>query len=197
MGKYEVTQAEYQSVMGNNPSNFKGDNLPVKRVSWLEAVEYCNRLSLKEGLTPCYRGSVNDISCNWNADGYRLPTGAEWEYAAKEGNQGYLTYEYAGSNTVDAVGWYDGNSGGRTHPVGGKAPNSLGLYDMRGNVWEWCWDWYGVYTAGAQTDSRGARRPCGTRRVLGQRRGVPAFSVSGRFRGSRGYTPLGDPRKVL
>jgi formylglycine-generating enzyme required for sulfatase activity len=156
MGKYEVTQKEWVAIMGSNPSSFKGDNLPVERVSWNEAVEYCNKLSLKEGLTPAYRGSVDSLVCNFNASGYRLPTEAEWEYAAKGGNKDYISYEYSGGKGVDGVAWYSGNSGNKTHPVGTKQPNSLGLYDMSGNVWEWCWDWKGNYSSGSQTNPVGA-----------------------------------------
>jgi formylglycine-generating enzyme required for sulfatase activity len=113
MGKYEA-------VMGSNPSYFKGPDLPVEQVTWYEAIEYCNRRSLKEGLTPVYRRSGDNISCNFQANGYRLPTEGEWEYAAKGGNKAVLTYEYSGSNSVESVGWYDGNSGGSTHAVGTK-----------------------------------------------------------------------------
>ncbi|MDR0722354.1 MAG: formylglycine-generating enzyme family protein, partial [Treponema sp.] len=102
-----------------------------------------------------YRGSGDNIVCNFQANGYRLPTEAEWEYAAREGNKAGLTYEYSGSNSVDAVGWYEGNSGESTHAVGTKQPNSLGLYDMSGNVREWCWDWVGSYSSGSQTDPAG------------------------------------------
>jgi len=155
MGKYEVTQKEWVAVMGKNPSYFRGDdNLPVEQVNWIDAVEFCNRLSQMEGLTPVYEGSGNNIGCDWNANGYRLPTEAEWEYAAKGGNLDTIVYLYSGSNSVDDVAWYNGNSR-RTHPVGTKAPNSLGLYDMSGNVYEWCWDWYGSYSNEAQTDPRG------------------------------------------
>jgi formylglycine-generating enzyme required for sulfatase activity len=155
MGKYEVTQREWQAIMGNNPSYFKGDNLPVENVSWFDAIEYCNKLSIKEGLTPAYRGSGDNIICDWNANGYRLPTEAEWEFAAKGGIKDLLTAAYSGSNSVDAVAWYDGNSGRSTHTVGTKAANSLGIYDMSGNVWEWCWDWFGNYSSGSQADPRG------------------------------------------
>jgi formylglycine-generating enzyme required for sulfatase activity len=163
MGRTEVTQKEWREVMENNPSAFKGDNLPVENISWYEAVEYCTKLSLKEGLTPAYRGSGDAIACDFNASGYRLPTEAEWEYAAKGGAKDYLIYEYAGSNNVDGVAWYSGNSGNTTRPVGTKQPNSLGLYDMSGNVWEWCWDWYGSYGGGNQTNPAGASS--GTYRV--------------------------------
>jgi formylglycine-generating enzyme required for sulfatase activity len=168
MGKYEVSQKEWTAVMGTTitqqrdmankswPLKGESDNHPIYYVNWYEAVEYCNKLSLKDGLAPAYRGSGDTVICDFNATGYRLPTEAEWEYAARGGNKGPTAYEYSGGNSVDGVAWYNGNSGGTTHPVGTKQPNSLGLYDMSGNVWEWCWDWYGSYSNGNQTDPAGA-----------------------------------------
>jgi formylglycine-generating enzyme required for sulfatase activity len=155
MGEFEVTPREWQDIMGSNPSRFKGDSLPVEPVSWYDVGEYCNRRSVKEGLTPAYGGSGEHITCDFNAGGYRLPMEAEWEYAAKGGGKDPMVYEYAGSNSPGNVAWYTENSGGSTRQVGTKQPNSLGLYDMSGNVWEWCWDWYGDYSGGAQTDPRG------------------------------------------
>jgi formylglycine-generating enzyme required for sulfatase activity len=147
MGRYPVTQAEYQEVMGRNPSFFKGANLPVEQVSWFEAVEYCNKRSEQEGLTPAYTVNGTNVTWKQDANGYRLPTEAEWEYACRAGTQ---TPFYSGTS-VDEVGWHSGNSEGRTHPVGEKQPNSWGLYDMHGNVLEWCWDWLGNYPAEEQT----------------------------------------------
>ncbi len=156
IGKYEVTQAEWESVMGHNPSNWKGDNLPVECVIWEDAVDYCNKRSESEGLTPCYNGDGSTIYCDFSANGYRLPTEAEWEWAARGGGKG-LHYEYSGNNDADAVAWYYYNSGRKTHPVGQKQANSLGLYDMSGNVCEWCWDWYkDSYDRGYQIDPVGA-----------------------------------------
>lgn len=158
----EVTQKQWQAVMGNNPSHFKGDNLPVECVSWIDAVVFCNQFSEKEGLKPCYSydGTSNveewkflkeklwkwsnkkwkkfneNFVCDTTANGYRLPTVEEWQYAAKGGQE----VKYSGSDNLDEVGWYYGNSGEKTHPVAQKKPNGYGLYDMSGNVSEWCWD---------------------------------------------------------
>lgn len=174
IGKYEVTQAEYLAVMGTNPSWFSGNpDRPVEQVSWFNAIEYCNRRSMQEGLTPCYSygtygtnpsnwpagwnttsANHTNVSCNWSVDGYRLPTEMEWMFAAKGGNQSQ-GYTYSGSNTIGNVAWYSSNSGSRTHTVGTKAANELGTFDMTGNVSEWVWDIYGGYPSGNQTNPTG------------------------------------------
>lgn len=170
IGKYEVTQKEWVDVMGSKPSNFKGDNLPIECVSWYDCIEYCNKRSEKEGLTPIYEiDKINQdpnnlcrydyikwtVTADWNANGYRLPTEAEWEYAAT-GGQLSNNYIYSGSDNVDDVAEYNDNNGESTKPVGGKKPNELGLYDMSGNVYEWCWDWFGYFPADMQDYYKGA-----------------------------------------
>ncbi|MCF7945062.1 MAG: SUMF1/EgtB/PvdO family nonheme iron enzyme [Spirochaetia bacterium] len=149
IGTYEVTQDIYEKVMGSNPSEWKGDQLPVEQVSWYDAVQFCNALSRLEGRQEAYAISGSKVIVNWESNGYRLPTESEWEYAARGGANTW-GYIYAGSNSVETVAWYEGNSGGRTHQVGKKHPNGLGLYDMSGNVWEWCWD---EYSKGYSIDS--------------------------------------------
>ena len=145
IGKTEVTQALWKAVMGNNPSNFKGDNLPVEEVSWNDCQEFIRKLNSATGKT------------------FRLPTEAEWEFAARGGNSS-RGYKYSGSNTIDNVAWYDGNSSNKTHAVGTKQANELGLYDMSGNVYEWCSDWYGNYSSSSKTNPKGPSS--GSYRVL-------------------------------
>jgi len=164
MMKTEVTQKDYAALMGTNPSNFKGDTLPVEQVSWYDAAAYANKLSHLDGLTPAYRISGTKVEWDRSANGWRLPTEAEWENASR-GGASSRGYAYAGSNDIDAVAWYTKTTNNKgTKPVGTKAANELGLYDMSGNVWEWCWDWYGDYGSGARTDPAGASS--GTVRVF-------------------------------
>ena len=137
MGKYEVTQALWQAVMGKNPSYFKGDNLPVNYVRWKDCQRFISKLNSMTGRK------------------FRLPTEAEWEYAARGGKKS-RGYQYSGSSNISDVAWYDGNSGDKTHPVGTKQANELGIYDMTGNVLEWCQDWYGSYYSSSQTNPTGA-----------------------------------------
>ena len=148
IGKYEVTQAQWTAIMGSNPSKWKGDNLPVENVSWNDIQEFIAKLNAQTGKR------------------FRLPTEAEWEYAARGGNQS-KGYKYSGSNNISEVAWYyTNNSNSKTHPVGQKAPNELGIYDMSGNVWEWCQDWYSssAYTSSSQTNPTGPSS--GSYRVL-------------------------------
>ena len=136
IGKTEVTQEQWEAVMGSNPSLFKGKNLPVQRVSWNDCQEFIKKLNLLTGLK------------------FRLPTEAEWEYAARGGNKS-RGYKYSGGDDIGQVAWYWDNSSSKTHPVATKAPNELGLYDMSGNAWEWCSDWKGDYSSYSQTNPTG------------------------------------------
>lgn len=145
IGETQVTQALWKAVMGKDPSNWIGDDLPVEQVSWEDAHEFIKKLNEETGRT------------------FRLPTEAEWEYAAR-GGKNSKRYKYSGSNRIDEVAWYDGNSGGKTHPVKEKKANELGLYDMSGNVLEWCNDWYGEYSSDAQPNPQGPKK--GSYRVL-------------------------------
>jgi formylglycine-generating enzyme required for sulfatase activity len=150
---HEVTQAEWNQVMDFDPSNFDGDDLPVEGVEWLDAIRYCNLRSQADGRTPAYDPfdptTVGEVTWNRAADGWRLPTEAEWEYLCRAGtsaafhNDEDLTALVCNYDpALDAIGWYCGNAGTSTHPVESKMANDFGLYDMSGNVKEWCWDWY-------------------------------------------------------
>jgi len=187
MGRFPVTQGEWYDVMGTRPSYFTlpGNawrNLPVDSASWYDAIVFANRLSIARGLTPVYSiaGSTNPgawgavptsrnaiwdtVTMNSNANGYRLPTEAEWEFAARGGTVCTGNFRYSGSNVAREVAWHAENSGRRTHPVGQLRPNALGLYDMSGNVREWVWDWHGPYPIIVQTNPTGA--PSGSNRVF-------------------------------
>jgi formylglycine-generating enzyme required for sulfatase activity len=139
--KYLVTQEQYQKLMGGNPSRWKASINPVEQVRWSDAARYCNACSRVEGLQPCY--DLKTWECNFDADGYRLPTEAEWEYACRAGTK---TAYFFGNNPLKLAdyAWFQENSGGQPRPVGKKLPNPWGLYDMCGNVWQWCNDFYGV-----------------------------------------------------
>jgi hypothetical protein len=143
MGKFEVTQKEYEELMENNPSGFPGENRPVESISWFDAVAYCNARSEKEGLTPAYTLRGRNVTWNRQATGYRLPTEAEWEFACRTGSSGASISNKANVNTKETV------------EIGSFEANAWGLYDMVGNVWEWCWDWYGEYSTAAQTNPEG------------------------------------------
>ena len=138
MMETQVTQALYWTVTGESPSRFNGDQLPVERVSWAEGIAFCNTLSMIVGITPAYKGTDNHCELISGANGFRLPFEAEWAFAAKAGQQ----FIYSGSDNIDAVAWHTKNSDGKTHKVAKKKSNGYGIYDMSGNVWEWCADDY-------------------------------------------------------
>ncbi len=179
MSETEITEKQWQDVMGWNDCYYKlGDNYPVEGVSWFDCVSFCNELSQAGGFTKCYtmtniryhyQGTHifwADVSCDFDANGYRLPTEAEWEYACRAGT---TTRFYTGDSDsdLDRAGWYRGNSGSQKQEVGQKQVNAFGLYDMHGNLWEWCWDWYssGYYGTRPDPDSNPTGASSGTFRV--------------------------------
>ena len=146
IGRYEVTQEEWEAVMGNNPARFRDPKCPVEFVSWNDCQNFITKLNEMTGRK------------------FRMPTEAEWEFAARGGNNSQKKYIYSGSNNLSSVAWHSGNSGSSTHAVGQKSPNELGLYDMTGNLWEWCDDWYGGYDSNDQENPKGPS--AGSQRVL-------------------------------
>lgn len=150
IGRYPVTCAQYADIVGSAPPSADDANKPVVEVSWHDALQFCNLLSAREGLRPCYTWDADgEAVCDWHADGYRLPGEAEWEFACRAGGNDTRYGE------LDAIAWYRDNSDEHAHAVGGKQPNAWGLYDMIGNVWEWCWDIYDAQIYGSYRVFRG------------------------------------------
>ncbi|EJQ44368.1 hypothetical protein IEE_02558 [Bacillus cereus BAG5X1-1] len=175
LAKYAVTMELYDAITNNTPNIFKYNNEPVVNISWNDAITFCNLLSKKAGLKEYY--SISDsgqiVSCNLDSDGYRLPSEAEWQYACKAGTTGYIYGE------LKEIAWYNENSDGHIHEVGGKEPNAWGLYDMLGNVWEWCYDLYDEKVYGSYRIFRGGSwaegaRGCG---ATCRRRSHPTFHI--------------------
>lgn len=177
LSPYPVTRELYRAVRGEAPPSSAGPRTPVTEVSWNDAVGFCNQLSQVTGLRPCYSighdPDGRDVVCDWEADGYRLPSEAEWEYACRAGTSGVRYGE------LDEIAWHRGNSGREVHDVATRAPNAWGLFDMLGNVWEWCWDVYDprvygpyrVFRGGGWNDQpRGCRASC-------RRKSHPTFRV--------------------
>jgi formylglycine-generating enzyme required for sulfatase activity len=163
MDVHEVTQESHQSLMGKNPAKFKNPRHPVEQLGWFGAISYCNMRSLRENLTPCY--DLNTMECNFEADGYRLPTESEWEYACRA--QSTDDYSYGDrAEKLSLYAWFEDNAGQTTHPVGKKNPNAWGLYDMHGNVSEWCQDYYEDTHYQDRADSEGWNNTPSDERVL-------------------------------
>ncbi|MGC4952225.1 formylglycine-generating enzyme family protein [Actinomadura citrea] len=151
LASFPITQSQYAQVTAERPSTARGERLPVEGVSWLDAIRFCNALSRREGAAPAYRLHADGERVEWDAsaDGYRLPTEAEWEHACRAGTTGPRY------GPLDEIAWYRGNAQEHVHDVGGRLPNTWGLYDMLGNVWEWCWDLYDAEVYGAYRVLRG------------------------------------------
>jgi sulfatase modifying factor 1 len=167
IGRMPVTQGQWRDVTGEDRGSREDENLPVTELTWEQAVAFCNTASRRAGCRLCYRKAgvwpFRHWVCDWSADGYRLPTEAEWEYACRAGTDTRWSF----GDEAEALGdsaWYGNNAGGQPHPVAEKRPNPWGLYDMHGNVWEWCWDWDGQYSPEPATNPRGPKR--GRNRVL-------------------------------
>jgi formylglycine-generating enzyme required for sulfatase activity len=175
LSKYPVTQSLYFAITKKSPFSFKGDEKPVENVSWNDAVQFCNMLSLNEGLNKSYyiNNDEKNVVFNSESDGYRLPSEAEWEYACRAETKG------ARYGEIDKIAWYTENSAGKTHKVGEKDPNPWGLYDMLGNVWEWCWDLYDENIYGSYRIFRGGGWNDPARGCLAsnRRRSHPTFQI--------------------
>ena len=172
---FVVVQGDWNEVMDYNPSYFKDDKLPVECLGWYEAVLFCNKKSEKDRLQSCYVIDGEHVECDFTANGYRLPTEAEWEFAAIGGLKS-RGYKYAGSDVLDEVAWYSKNAEKTTHPRAQKFANELGLYDMCGNVFEWCWDWFDKFDCDYMDNPRGPAK--GKMKVVRGNNWVNGESVS-------------------